>query len=65
MKNRILPWIEEQAERRGDLCPGMREQMHANNEWAEVADLIEGAKILVLTIIEWCGVEGQTSAARR
>lgn len=37
--------------------PGMTEQMHANNEWAAVEDLIEATKILALTIIEWCGVE--------
>ena len=37
--------------------PGMTEQMHANNEWAAVGDLIEATKILALTIIEWCGVE--------
>ena len=43
----------------------MTEQMHANNEWAAVADLIEATKILALTIIEWCGVEEQTSAAGR
>jgi acetylornithine deacetylase/succinyl-diaminopimelate desuccinylase-like protein len=45
--------------------PGMTEQMHANNEWAAVADLIEATKILALTIIEWCGVEEQTSTAGR
>lgn len=38
--------------------PGMTEQMHANNEWAAVEDLIEATKILALTMIEWCGGEG-------
>lgn len=36
--------------------PGMTEQMHANNEWAFVEDLIEATKILALTILDWCGV---------
>ena len=35
--------------------PGMTEQMHANNEWATVDDLIQATKILSLTILEWCG----------
>jgi acetylornithine deacetylase len=36
--------------------PGMTEQMHANNEWAAVEDLIEATRILALTIIDWCGI---------
>ena len=37
--------------------PGMTEQMHANNEWAGMGDLIEATRILALTIMDWCGVE--------
>jgi len=36
--------------------PGMTEQMHANNEWASVEDLIQATKILALTILGWCEV---------
>jgi acetylornithine deacetylase len=36
--------------------PGRTEQMHANNEWMEVDDLIAATKILALTIMDWCGV---------
>jgi acetylornithine deacetylase len=35
--------------------PGMTEQMHANNEWASVEDLIQATKVLALTVLEWCG----------
>jgi acetylornithine deacetylase len=35
--------------------PGMTEQMHANNEWAPVEDLIQATKVLALTVLEWCG----------
>jgi acetylornithine deacetylase len=35
--------------------PGMTEQMHANNEWASVEDLIQATKILAITTLEWCG----------
>jgi acetylornithine deacetylase len=34
--------------------PGMTEQMHANNEWVKVDDLIQSTKILAYTILEWC-----------
>ncbi len=36
--------------------PGMTEQMHANNEWVNVEDLIQATKIMSLTILDWCGV---------
>ena len=36
--------------------PGMTEQMHANNEWASVEDLIQATKILAATTLDWCGV---------
>jgi acetylornithine deacetylase len=34
--------------------PGMTEQMHANNEWAAMGDLISATKILAATILDWC-----------
>lgn len=34
--------------------PGMTEQMHANNEWVNIEDLIQSTKILAHTILEWC-----------
>jgi acetylornithine deacetylase len=34
--------------------PGMTEQMHANNEWVNVDDLIQSTKILARTTLEWC-----------
>ena len=34
--------------------PGRTEQMHANNEWVAVNDLIQATKILALTILQWC-----------
>ncbi len=37
--------------------PGMTEQMHANNEWVNIEDLIESTKVLARTIVEWCQVE--------
>jgi acetylornithine deacetylase len=39
--------------------PGRTEQMHANNEWMEIDDLISATKILALTIMDWCGVQGK------
>ncbi|HEX7372027.1 MAG TPA: ArgE/DapE family deacylase [Thermodesulfobacteriota bacterium] len=36
--------------------PGMTEQMHANNEWAKIGDLIQATKILSQTILEWCRI---------
>ena len=38
--------------------PGMTEQMHANDEWASVADLVAATKILAVTILDWCGHDG-------
>ena len=37
--------------------PGPTEQMHANNEWVDVDDVIIATKALSLTIMDWCGVE--------
>jgi acetylornithine deacetylase len=36
--------------------PGMTEQMHANNEWVNMDDLVQATKILSLTILEWCRI---------
>jgi len=36
--------------------PGMTEQMHANNEWVTIRDLIQATKILSLVILDWCEV---------
>ena len=36
--------------------PGMTEQMHANNEWVNMDDLLQATKILALTILEWCQI---------
>jgi acetylornithine deacetylase len=38
--------------------PGMTEQMHANNEWADADDLVLATKVIAAAIVEWCG-EGQ------
>ena len=35
--------------------PGLTEQMHANNEYVNIDDLITATKVLALTIIDWCG----------
>lgn len=35
--------------------PGKTEQMHANNEWVDVADYLDATKILASTMLEWCG----------
>ena len=35
--------------------PGKTEQMHANNEWVNVDDLIAATSILARTILAWCG----------
>jgi len=37
--------------------PGKTEQMHANNEWVAVDDLIAATKVLAATILDWCGHE--------
>lgn len=34
--------------------PGRTEQMHANNEWVDVEDLMQSTKVLACTILEWC-----------
>ncbi len=34
--------------------PGMTEQMHANNEWVNIDDLIDSTRILAHTILDWC-----------
>ena len=35
--------------------PGTISQMHADNEWVSVDNLINTVKILALTVLEWCG----------
>lgn len=37
--------------------PGRTEQMHANNEWVSIEDYLNSIKILIQTIVDWCGVE--------
>ena len=37
--------------------PGLTEQMHANNEWVNIDDVITATKTLSLTIMDWCGFE--------
>lgn len=37
--------------------PGLTEQMHANNEWVNIDDVIAATKTLSLTIMDWCGFE--------
>ncbi len=37
--------------------PGPTTQMHANNEWVAVDDLIDATKTLALSIYDWCGAE--------
>jgi acetylornithine deacetylase len=34
--------------------PGATEQMHANNEWVDLDDVVIAIKTLTLTILEWC-----------
>jgi acetylornithine deacetylase len=36
--------------------PGMTEQMHANNEWVDIDDYLNSIKVLIATVIDWCGV---------
>ena len=38
------------------LGPGSIEVAHTANEYVEVEDLLDAAKIYALTIVEWCGV---------
>lgn len=37
--------------------PGLTEQMHANNEWVSIDDVIIATKTLSLTIMNWCGFD--------
>ncbi len=37
--------------------PGPTTQMHANNEWVAIEDLIVATKTLALSIFDWCGAE--------
>ena len=37
--------------------PGLTEQMHANNEWVDIDNLITATQTVALTILEWCGYE--------
>ncbi len=37
--------------------PGPTTQMHANNEWVAVDDVIDATKTLALSIVDWCGAE--------
>lgn len=37
--------------------PGPTTQMHANNEWVAVDDVIDATKTLALSIFDWCGAE--------
>lgn len=38
------------------LGPGSIEVAHAANEYVEIEDLVDVAKIYALTIVEWCGI---------
>ena len=35
--------------------PGSTEQMHANDEWVNIDDVVTATKVLALTLIDWCG----------
>jgi acetylornithine deacetylase len=37
--------------------PGMTEQMHANNEWVNIEDVMAATKVLALTTLSWCGYQ--------
>jgi len=37
--------------------PGATEQMHANDEWVDINDVITATKVLALTIVDWCGCD--------
>lgn len=39
--------------------PGETKLAHDANEYIEVDKMIEAAEIIALTILEWCGIEGQ------
>ena len=34
--------------------PGPTTQMHANNEWVAVDDVVDATKTLALSILDWC-----------
>ena len=38
------------------LGPGSIELAHTANEYIEIKDLLDAAKIYALTIVDWCGV---------
>ena len=37
--------------------PGTITQMHADNEWVKVDDIVSATKVLAATILDWCGYE--------
>ena len=37
--------------------PGTITQMHANNEWVRIEDVIRAVKVMAVHIIEWSGIE--------
>lgn len=37
--------------------PGTIAQMHADNEWVKVDDIISVTKVLAVTILDWCGYD--------
>ena len=37
--------------------PGKISQMHADNEWVKVEDLIIATKVMAISILNWCGYE--------
>ena len=39
------------------MGPGSIEVAHGVNEYVEIQDIVDAAKIYALTIAEWCGVE--------
>ena len=41
--------------------PGKTEQMHANNEWVLVDDVVLATKVLAATILDWCGLSEPSS----
>ncbi len=38
------------------MGPGTTKQAHTANEYVEIQDLVDAAKLYALTIVEWCGV---------
>lgn len=37
--------------------PGTIAQMHAQDEWIRVNDLLDSVKVMALTIVRWCGIK--------